>query len=70
MQLIGAMYNDVPHVDVANDVATSVFFPQSRHRVTLYSCEGDQSTDDMLDQTTPLFKNKGILVDSNLSSSK
>ena len=26
MQLIGAMYNDVPHVDVANDVATSVFF--------------------------------------------
>ena len=25
--------------------------------------------DDMLDQTSPLFKNYGILVDSNLSSS-
>ena len=32
--------------------------------------DGDQSTDDMLDQTSPLFKNKDILVDSNLSSSE
>ena len=46
------------------------FSPQSRHRVTLWTCDDDQSTDDMLDQITPLFKNKSILVDSNLSSSK
>ena len=35
--------------------------------MTLLICDGDQSTTgDMLDQSTPLFKNKGILVDSIL----
>ena len=70
MKLIDDMYNDVPHVNVTNDIAMSEFFPQSRHRVTLRTCDGDQSTGDMIDQTTPLLTNKGILVDSDLSSSK
>ena len=70
MQLIDAMYNDVPHVNIANDVATSVFFPQRRHHVTLWTGDGDQSTEDMHDQTTQLLKNKGISVDASISSSK
>ena len=38
--------------------------------MTLWTGDGDQSTEDMHDQTTQLFKNKGILVDASLSSSK
>ena len=60
------MYNDVPHVNVANDVATS-FFPSKLAPCDTMNFQGDQSTtDDMFDQTTPLFKKKVILVDSIL----
>ena len=62
MQLIDAMFFDVPHVKISNYVATSVF-PQSTHLVVLCLCNVDQhtqSTDDigLLDQTTPLDENK------------
>ena len=38
--------------------------------MTLWTGDGDQSTEDMHDQTTQLFKNKGILVGVSLRSSK
>ena len=57
MQLIDAMYYDVPHVKISNYVATSVFLK------ALCLCDVaqyTQPTDDigLLDQTTPLDENK------------
>ena len=56
MQLIDAMYYDVPRVKISNYVVTS----QSTHLVGLCLCKVAQSSDDigLLDQTTPLDKNK------------
>ena len=52
LHVIDVMYNVVPHVKITNDVANSV--SQSAHLLTLCPCDVLRSTDDVLDQTTPL----------------
>ena len=62
MQLIDAMYFDVPHVKISNYVATSVFLKVCTVvALSLFDvAQHTQSTDDigLLDQTIPLDENK------------
>ena len=63
IQLINVVYNDVPHVKILNDVATSGSSQSmglvhcNLHLVTLFTCDVGQSTDDIFDQTTLFDKN-------------
>ena len=61
MQLIDAMYFDVPHIKISNYVATSVFLKVPILALCLCDvAQHTQSSDDigLLDQTTPLDENK------------